>query len=299
LNCDSLDTYCMNYSCDGDSSCASAAQHVGLSCDDGNPLTTGDVCLSSGVCQGTSVSPCGDGDIDSGETCDDDGTASGDGCDSSCHVERYWACDGTPSLCHRISILFAVADDDDSTYRWNVSVITGGTVDYYPANSGTPSLAELQAYDCVFTHPNYNYADATTLGNNLASYVDWGGTVVIGTFSTYAGWALLGNIMTSAYCPVYNYANNNHYTASSYAGDGTTGIHYAVASYADQFRDYLALQGSGIADGHYADGEIAHAYRPDFKVIYSNGFGDAALGGTGDWPRLIANSCANAYYLGY
>jgi hypothetical protein len=54
VNCDTLDTFCMNYTCDGDSSCASAPQNVGLGCDDGNPATTGDVCLSTGICAGTS-----------------------------------------------------------------------------------------------------------------------------------------------------------------------------------------------------------------------------------------------------
>jgi hypothetical protein len=54
LNCDALDTTCINYSCDGDSTCAYVI-NVGASCDDGNPGTTGDVCLSSGVCQGTST----------------------------------------------------------------------------------------------------------------------------------------------------------------------------------------------------------------------------------------------------
>ena len=37
----------------------------------------------------------------------------------------------------------------------------------------------------------------------------------------------------------------------------------------------------------YADGEIAHAYRPDFKVVYSNGSDASQLGCAGDWPRNI------------
>lgn len=46
-----------------------------------------------------------------------------------------------------------------------------------------------------------------------------------------------------------------------------------------------------MQDGSYLDGEIAHTYRPDFKVIYSNGCGATGVGCTGQWALLIANSC--------
>jgi hypothetical protein len=71
-----------------------------------------------------------------------------------------------------------------------------------------------------------------------------------------------------------------------------------VTSYECQYRDYLALQGSGVTDGTYTDGEIAHAYRSDYRVVYSNGGGHSSLLCTGDWARLVANSCAAAYFLG-
>jgi len=56
LSCDALDTDCVDYSCDGDSTCSSVI-NKGAPCDDGNAATTGDVCLSTGVCQGTSTCP--------------------------------------------------------------------------------------------------------------------------------------------------------------------------------------------------------------------------------------------------
>jgi len=64
-----------------------------------------------------------------------------------------------------------------------------------------------------------------------------------------------------------------------------------VTTYECTFRDFLTLQGAGLQDGSYQDGEIAHAYQPDFKVIYSNGSGASALGCTGQWAQLIANAC--------
>ncbi|GAG09234.1 unnamed protein product, partial [marine sediment metagenome] len=146
---------------------------------------------------------------------------------------------------------------------------------------------------CVHTWANSAYANNVQFGDNLADYVDAGGTVVLGVFCTYTpGNYLSGRIMTSGYCPVVSPTGTNHTSLSSYAGDGTTCIHNGITNYDCVYRDYLQLQGSGIQDGSYVDGEIAHAYRPDFKVIYSNGSGCSVIGGGGQWPELICNACS-------
>ena len=190
------------------------------------------------------------------------------------------------------SILFAPSEYDDPVFRAAVAAITGGTVDYFDARVATPDPALLSNYDCVYTWPDYMYFDNVAFGDNLADRVDAGGVAILGVFSTYtAGAYMSGRIMTPAYSPVVSPTGSNHYTSSSYAGDGVTPIHDGVVAYESGFRDFLALQGAGVQDGSYLDGEIAHAYRPDFKVIYSNGSGAFPLGGTGDWPRLIANAC--------
>jgi hypothetical protein len=51
-------------------------------------------------------------------------------------------------------------------------------VDQYNSYTGTPTLALLKNYSCVFLYHNYQPQDATTLGNNLAAYMDAGGGVV-------------------------------------------------------------------------------------------------------------------------
>jgi hypothetical protein len=56
-------------------------------------------------------------------------------------------------------------------------------VDLFSAGSGTPTLAALLAYDAVMLVSDGSFADATTLGNNLADYVDAGGGVVNSVFS--------------------------------------------------------------------------------------------------------------------
>jgi hypothetical protein len=192
------------------------------------------------------------------------------------------------------SILYAPSEADDAAYRAAISAAVGGaTVDYFDARVGTPSVSLLSLYDCVYTWANYPYADNATFGNNLAAYVDGGGRVILGVFCTYTSGNFLGGaIMTLAYCPVVSPLGNNHFVTSTYAGNGTSCIHAGVATYACVYRDYLITQGAGVVDGNYLDGEIGHAFRPDYKVIYSNGAGAAALGGTGDWARLVANACS-------
>lgn len=190
------------------------------------------------------------------------------------------------------TILYAPSEGDDPALRAAIAAITGGTVDYYDAISGTPDVTLLQSYDCVYTWANSAYADNVAFGNNLADAVDAGTVVILGAFCTYTGGnSLSGEIMTAAYSPVYSPTGSNHFVSSNYAGDGTTPIHNGVTTYECVYRDILTLQGAGLQDGSYQDGEIAHAYRPDFKVIYSNGSGATQLGCTGQWAQLIANAC--------
>lgn len=58
------------------------------------------------------------------------------------------------------------------------------TVDAFSANSVTPTLAQLLPYDAVLLFSDAGFANTTTLGNNLADYVDAGGGVVNAAFST-------------------------------------------------------------------------------------------------------------------
>ncbi|NCQ59761.1 MAG: DUF4215 domain-containing protein, partial [Myxococcales bacterium] len=42
---------------------------------------------------------CGDGVVEGTESCDDGGTAAGDGCDPTCNFEPGYVCTGSPSVC--------------------------------------------------------------------------------------------------------------------------------------------------------------------------------------------------------
>lgn len=199
------------------------------------------------------------------------------------------------------AILYCPSEADDAGYRAAISAAAGGvTVDYFDARAATPDLPTLSNYDCVYTWTNFAYLDNVLMGDNLALFSDGGGTVVLGSFCTYtSGNFLSGNIMGPTYCPVVSPTGTNHFTLSRYQSDGTTCIYDNVVSPPGIiFRDILALQGGGVADGSYADGEICHAYQANASsasmIVYSNGCGASQLlgsGGGGDWPIVVANSC--------
>ena len=87
---------------------------------------------------------CGDGVVDTGETCDDGALVAGDGCDATCHVEEGFDCTGAPSVCTAICgdglIRGAETCDDGNTTGGDgcseacqVECANGSTVDCNPA----------------------------------------------------------------------------------------------------------------------------------------------------------------------
>lgn len=302
------------YECEGAPSTCTTVCGDGIvagdeGCDDDDEVDD-DGCTACAVDEGfectgmpsvcTSTSTCGDGIVAGNEGCDDGGAANGDGCTAGCSVEPYHRCTGGgPGSCAPIRILYAPADSDDMVFRMAIAAITGGPVDYADGGSMTPTLMMLEASaDCVFTHPNYTYVDPLGFGNTLAGFVDGGGNVVLGIATDFLPPTGLSEsmIMTDAYSPVGTSGNVIYDMPTTYVGDGTTVIHDGVVTYtAPIFDDGVVLQGGGLQDGSYASGTIAAAYRPDFKVVYLNGTGNASFGPMGDWPRLVANACGAGF----
>jgi hypothetical protein len=77
-----------------------------------------------------------------------------------------------------------------STVSWNTDVqnkliATGAfsKVDVMQCNQTTPTLAQLQAYQSVLVFSDTSFANAGTLGDNLADYVTGGGYAVVATFA--------------------------------------------------------------------------------------------------------------------
>lgn len=272
-------------------------------CDDAN-MMDGDGCTACALDEGyectdqpSVCSPlCGNGVVADDEGCDDGGQVDGDGCSADCTVELYSRCLGEgPGSCAPIRILYAPAIDDAAPFRMATSTITAGPVEYLDTRVDTPGLPMLETnYDCVFIHPGFEYQDSPTLGATLASFVDSGGNVVLGFAADYPPPLGFGGtpIATADYLPVTTAANVD-FSDHTYAGDGASLIHQGVATYSCDIADTgVVLQGMGVQDSTYVDGRIASAYRPDFKVVYLNGTGHDLWMTSGDWPLLVANSCA-------
>jgi stigma-specific protein Stig1 len=56
-------------------------------------------------------------------------------------------------------------------------------VDLFNAQTATPTLAQLQAYQVIMVFSDTPFVDPVTLGNNVADYYDGGGRVVIAVFA--------------------------------------------------------------------------------------------------------------------
>ena len=103
----------------------------------------------------------------------------------------------------------AVLGSPNGGAAWNADVaaklqasgVRLGPVTVIDVGAGTPTLAQLQTFRSVLVYSDAPFNDATTLGNNLKSYVDGGGGVVVCTFAN-ASLPLGGGWATFQYDPI-------------------------------------------------------------------------------------------------
>ena len=126
---------------------------------------------------------------------------------------------GWVALAPAQALAFDVAIWAASSYKADVQSTLTNTglftvVDLYDGSAVTPTLAELQAYDAVMVFSDSSFTDPTTLGDNLADYMDSGGGVVFATFGFYPspGLGYSGRAVTDGYLP---------FTLGSYASSST------------------------------------------------------------------------------
>jgi len=191
-------------------------------------------------------------------------------------------------------VLYGPSEGDDPGYRAQIAATAGGVCDYYDARYGTPDAALLDSYDCVHVWANYAFADNVGYGNNLADFVDRGGHVVLGAFSSYtSGNFLSGRVMTdtSRYCPVLG--GSNWFFLSFWNGDDAgCCVHNGISSYGSTYRDIISVVGPGATVcGHFQDGEEANVLNAAGDVVYANGSGGSPLGPVGDVGGVVGNAC--------
>jgi len=167
-----------------------------------------------------------------------------------------------------------------------------GTLDILDGRTSTPNVDYLLQYDVVVLASNYGFADSSTLGNNLADYVDAGGRVIIleSTFNAGGGWALDGRIMTAAYSPLAVVSYHCCYNWSNAISFENHPITQGVTSLSTMLYAYsVAPQGNGQPLGIYDSGYLIGAYNPDKPIVAINVF---PLDGywSGDLIRLVGNA---------
>ena len=111
----------------------------------------GNVCAGIQVCvNGACGSPpvvCGNGIIQSGETCDDGNLSNGDGCSSTCQVEPGFSCTGNPSVCTSTSSCMSPATCPGMDTECSVRTCSAGVCGVSYSMPGTV-LASQTAGDC-------------------------------------------------------------------------------------------------------------------------------------------------------
>jgi hypothetical protein len=173
--------------------------------------------------------------------------------------------------------------DFDSVDWWNMSTL------------GTPSLSDIEGYDCVVTWSDDSWPDATAWGNTLADYVDGGGTVVLAVFSFQQGIDIQGRIITSGYSPMLT-NDSDHYSNDTIdlANPDEPGHPFldGLTSVGCGYRDYVYITSWGHLVAHFTDGEEALAYNDAHNVSGVNIFPGCAgygLDWFGDFPQLLRN----------
>ncbi len=187
-------------------------------------------------------------------------------------------------------IIFLTGGAADSALQQEVESVTGGSFTHRSIGGSLPTLDELDAADLVYVLPDGPIANASALGDVLADFVDErSGRVMLGFGCVNH---LAGRIMSSGYSPVLS-SGPGMVGYTSY--DGTvatrTGLYDCVSDFSTYYRNDLTAFGGGRIDGRYEDGRVAHAYRPDMRVVYQNGVPQYGTEpGSGQWAEIFANA---------
>ena len=175
------------------------------------------------------------------------------------------------------------------------------SVDFLDALAVPPTLAKLQQYNVIVVVSGGAFGDPTTLGNNLADYVDRGDGVVVecayGFFgpSSSPSFGLSGRWVTGNYSP-YNYTKIDRAGPFTGSVDDPEHRHLLMAGVTTLQFGYM--QGTTLAPGAtkvasaVPGGEPLVAYRPVNYGHTTVGISASLYNDnhSGDWGRLIVNA---------
>jgi hypothetical protein len=220
-----------------------------------------------------------------------------DGTSSVSIAETLDAC--VPTTCgFRVLIVYSDSGGQPSALQSQILAEHAvASADLFQATTRTPTLAQLQLYDIVVPFSNNPFADADTLGNNLADYVDGGGIVVQLAFSHDGPGepnGINGRWLGGNYNP-YNYSTNFVLSTPFTLGTFNAG-HPLMAGVTE-----LNSDSQNIVSPAPGATEVAAASNGNSLVAYRQISGGHTTVGitaflgivanqSGDWGRVIVNA---------
>ena len=179
-----------------------------------------------------------------------------------------------------------VGGGDISLLLNTLAVFPDLNVVVWDGNAGTPTVANMQAYDVVFVGNDILWTsstiDKTTLSNNLADYVDVGGKVLIGSFVwSYDDWGFGGGrFITEDYSP-FEIATSDIWDPTTLGTfDPAHPVMAGITSVTDNFNHQdPALSSSGTWVASWADGENFVGVSPNVVGLNQEYFSAADFGG--------------------
>jgi Zn-dependent metalloprotease len=183
-----------------------------------------------------------------------------------------------------------LADTESDLFVNQLRAVEGIELDLLNAISSTPTVEALQTYDAVIVASNSSWSDPKLLGDNLASYVDLGGKVIllVASICDIPGLALEGKIMTPEYIPLeQGPADYNIGTAPTFENhpitDGITTLDCFIPVYTTQVTE------CGSSLGTYSSGTLVGAYNKNNSIVVINVF-PAESYWQGDLVPMVTNA---------
>ncbi|MEN8008585.1 MAG: choice-of-anchor D domain-containing protein, partial [Candidatus Krumholzibacteriota bacterium] len=163
-------------------------------------------------------------------------------------------------------------------------------VDFFDANNGTPTLADLEPYHVVIISNGNPFQDPVLLGNVLADYVDLGGGVVQTIASFVNGFHLAGRFMDEGYSP-FDLGIGPIGSGTLAAFDASHPIMDGVATVT---ADLLATAPLAAGAQWVADWDMGEAFiaTQGDQVVGVNAFFAGSGYWIGDLPLILHNAAA-------
>ena len=194
--------------------------------------------------------------------------------------------------CNGLSFLIVHADAVPNRLRNELLLEPGVTVvDFFDGVAGTPSLAQLSAYDVVIPLSDAPWQDAATLGNSLADYIDDSGSVVALNFSNHESPAagIQGRYLVDGYSP-FQYGPSAFSDATLGDHDPSNFLMRGVTALNAFFRLDLTVATGATQIATWSDGFPLVAFKGRVVGINFHPQEGADTTWSGDFARVIGNA---------